>query len=162
MKKQILFALAVLFFSCAATAKAGEFDDVVRRVEAQTGARPLWIPFSGVARLFVRATTPEGVHDVRLAVYEDVQTDKLDVKKAVAGLREKGWQPFVMQTSQDGEETAIYAKPNGKWLRLLIVSKDGTDISVIQTDVDPEQASQFVDEQVKSAPKKVTVTVEHD
>jgi hypothetical protein len=132
----------------AGAAQAGEFEDVVDLVGKSSHLERTPIPFFGLGRVVVNIAHPDGIHDVRLATFEkhggnvklgDHFSD--DVRDVMG----KGWNALVSAKSKrDGEQTFIYAREHGKLLRLLIVSNDGDDLSVVQVDLDPKSVDEFI------------------
>src|SRR5687767_2109006 len=121
MKKLLLTSLLVLL--AAAPVHAG-FDEVVAHVAKNSGLKRMTIPFMGLARFAVWVASPDGVHDFRIAVFEGREGNSrgelsAEALNAAAG---KGWKPFVQSRSKR-ETTSIYAQPDGKLMKLLIVTQ---------------------------------------
>lgn len=141
MKKMIVASALVL---AALPAHAG-FDEVVAHLTKYSGLSRTYIPFAGLARLAVKATSPDGVHDIRMAVFEGRRSGNEVTTEALRAAAGKEWQPFV-QTRSESELTTIYAMPDGKMMRLLIVAQEKNEAAVIEVKVDPDRVSDFVDQ----------------
>ena len=65
------FIAAIALVVIASSARAGEFEWMVRQISHETGTRPMQIPFFGLARFVVRVGQPAGASDSHLAIFED-------------------------------------------------------------------------------------------
>ncbi len=139
--------LVLLAFSVPVLLPAGDFNDLVREFSLQTGAHETKIPFLGFARFVVGVARPTGVSDFKLAVFEDVHGHQPDFIDTAEGVVSKdGWNRIVRVRSKNGESTAIYMRPEGKRVRMLITTVDAGDAVFVETRIKPEQIVKFVDE----------------
>lgn len=137
--------LAFLIFS-PAIARADDFEAVVRNVRAACGGKKVRIPFLGLAGFATKLVRPAGVKSFKLAVFED-----LNMKGDVPGLGAvigqslgPGWRPLVRIRSERGaEQTHIYVREAGDNLKLMIVTLDGDQATVIRAKVNPEALARF-------------------
>jgi hypothetical protein len=127
--------VSVVFLSVAAQA-AADFRSVANRIEDDYHLSRTWIPFLGMGRLFVRAIRPNGIHDLKLAVFEDERARFVDVAEILGDEIGPDWQPIVRAKSRD-EETIIYARPSGKVMRLIIVAQESDELVVMEVAMDP-------------------------
>lgn len=147
----IAFTLAVVSAPKPAHARDKEFGVLVHYVESHYHAHRQYRFLMGFASLTVNIVRPYGVKGVKLALWENgkFKPDKDDVDfPAVvkAGLAE-GWQPMVRVWSRrDGERTVIFAKPDGKDMKLLVATVDQEDAVVIEVKINPEKLSRCIDE----------------
>jgi hypothetical protein len=130
----LLVGLAVLPVVSSPRAFAGdtEFRGVVRAIESQYGAHRLHIPLLGFAMFFVR---PEGVSGMKLAVLESFHApaDPDEASRVLEGVLGPGWYPFVrVRSHADGETTLIYASPAGGKLRMMVVSLESSEATVVE------------------------------
>src|SRR5688500_17275453 len=95
------------------SAHAG-FPDLVRTIERSTGVRRTAIPFFGVARFFIRMVEPEGISDLKLAVFEGgSRSIPSDFDASIRAALDKDWQTIVRVVSKkDRERVMIYARPS--------------------------------------------------
>jgi hypothetical protein len=128
--------LLVLCTSTLAVAGDNEFRGVVHAIEGHYGVRHTHIPLLGLAMFFVR---PEGVSGMKLAVFENFQSPNAseDVSRVVENCLGPGWYPFVRVHSRnlvkaDDEATLIYANPSDGKLRMMIVSVESSEATVIE------------------------------
>lgn len=139
MMRRMLFALMLLLVTVPLF--AGDFDQVARAIEKRGALQRQWIPFLGLARTFVRAAAPDGVHDFQLAVYERSNgADWAGVEQSFIAAAGSEYQPFVTTRERSGESTKILARPRGKLLELLILTRDSEDTVLIRVVADPERA----------------------
>src|SRR3712207_4416403 len=121
----LLLAFAL---SAPASARADEFDAVVKRVRAACGGKKVRIPFLGLAGFATKLVRPAGVKSFKLAVFEDV-TRAGDVSGLGAAIGESlgpGWRPLVRVRSGRGAgQTHVYIREAGDNLKLMIVTLDG-------------------------------------
>jgi hypothetical protein len=137
----VIFA-SITAASTLAFAGEPEFHAVVNAIETQYGVRRTHVPMLGFALFFVR---PEGVSDMKLAVFEDFHsnTSADKVIRLVENSLGPGWYPFVRVRSRnsskgdamedgDGETTLIYASPSGGKLRMMIVNLESEEATVVE------------------------------
>ena len=127
-----------LLLICATTlAAAGnpEFHGVVRAIETTYGVHHLRIPFLGVAMFFAR---PEGVSGVKLAVIEGFPSpaEPSEISHLIERSLGPDWHPFVRVHSYDpGETTLIYANPGNGKMRMIIVSIESSEATVVECSI---------------------------
>lgn len=116
----------------AASAADNEFHSAVHAIESQYGVHHMHIPLLGFAMFFVR---PEGVSGMKLAVFENFQTTASidDVSHVIESSLGPGWHPFVrVRSRDDGETTAIYASPDGNKMRMLVVTLESSEATIVE------------------------------
>ncbi|HEX8291171.1 MAG TPA: hypothetical protein VF570_05430 [Pyrinomonadaceae bacterium] len=132
--------------SAPAAARADDFDAVVKNVRAACGGRKVRIPFLGLAGFATRVVRPAGVKSFKLAVFEDV-TRAGDVSGLGAAIGQSlgpGWRPLVRVRSGRGAgQTHVYLREAGDNLKLMIVTLDGRQATVIRAKVNPEALARF-------------------
>ena len=119
-------ALLLAFALCApATARADDFDAVVKNVRAACGGKKVRIPFLGLAGFATRIVRPAGVKSFKLAVFEDL-TRTGDVSRLGAAIGQSlgpGWRTLVrVRAGRGAEQTHVYVREAGDNLKLMIVT----------------------------------------
>ena len=140
-------ALLLAFALCApATARADDFDAVVKNVRAACGGKKVRIPFLGLAGFATRIVRPAGVKSFKLAVFEDL-TRTGDVSRLGAAIGQSlgpGWRPLVrVRAGRGTEQTHVYVREAGDNLKLMIVTLDGAQATVIRAKINPEALARF-------------------
>jgi hypothetical protein len=143
-------ALTALLLACVlsspATARADDFDAVVRNVRAACGGKKVRIPFLGLAGFATKLVRPAGVKSFKLAVFEDL-TRAGDVSGLGAAIGQSlgpGWRPLVRVRSGRGAgQTHVYVREAGDNLKVMIVTLDGEQATVIRAKVNPEGIAKF-------------------
>jgi hypothetical protein len=137
--------LAFIFFA-PATARADDFDTVVKNVRAACGGKKVRIPFLGLAGFATKLVRPAGVKSFKLAVFEDV-TRAGDVSGLGAAIGQSlgpGWRSLVrIRNGRGAEQTHVYVREAGDNLKLMIVTLDGDQATVIRAKVNPEALARF-------------------
>lgn len=129
---QVVVLVLVL---CASTVAADhEFRGVVRSIESAYGVHHMHLPLVGVVLFFVR---PAGVGGLKLAVFEGFKTptDVANVTRVIESSLGPDWHPFVRVRSKgetNGETTLIYASPAGGHMRMMIVSIEQSEATVVE------------------------------
>jgi hypothetical protein len=138
--------LLATIFSAPSTARADDFDAVVRNVRVACGGRKARIPFLGLAGFATRVVRPAGVKSFKLVVFEEV-TRAGDVSGLGTAIRQSlgpEWRPLVRVRSGHGaEQTHVYVRDAGDNLKLMIVTLDGNQATVIRAKVSPEALAKF-------------------
>jgi len=143
--------VAVITAPQSSSARDKEFGVLVHYVESHYHVHRQYRFLLGFACLAVKIAHPEGVKGMKLALWENekirAKSDADDFPDVVkAGLAE-GWQPMVRVWSRrNGERTVIFAKPDGKDMKLLVATVDQEDAVVVQVKIDPDKLSGYIDE----------------
>ncbi|MGI9073406.1 MAG: hypothetical protein ACR2JB_19335 [Bryobacteraceae bacterium] len=145
--------LAILAVSTALpfTLPASEFDWLVRELSRQSSAKPVHIPFFGLARFVVATGHPAGTSELHLAVLKDVELESGKFSRLTDEVAGPAWKPIVRVRSRNGESTNIYAQLNGKDLRVLLTVLDGSEATLLEVRIKPEALMKFVDEHGRSS-----------
>jgi hypothetical protein len=137
--------LLVLLYQPAA-ARADDFDAVVRNVRSACGGKRVRIPFLGLAGFATRLVRPAGVKSFKLAVFEDLRRtgDVSGLGAAIGQSLGPGWRSLVrIRSGRGAAQTYVYVREAGDNLRLMIVTLDGEQATVIRAKVNPEALAKF-------------------
>jgi hypothetical protein len=115
-------------------------------VRAACGGKKVRIPFLGLASFATKLVRPAGVKNFKLAVFEEV-TRTGDVSGLGASIGQSlgpEWRPLVrIRSGRGAEQTHVYVKDAGDNLKLMIVTLDGAQATVIRAKVNPEALAKF-------------------
>ncbi|MET0647125.1 MAG: hypothetical protein ABW208_10930 [Pyrinomonadaceae bacterium] len=147
MRYAVPAALLLAFvLSAPATARADDFDAVVKNVRAACGGKKVRIPFLGLAGFATKIVRPAGVKSFKLAVFEDL-TRTGDVSRLGAAIGQSlgpDWRPLVrVRAGRGAEQTHVYVREAGDNLKLMIVTLDGEQATVIRAKINPEALARF-------------------
>jgi len=154
-----VLSLAVLVYA-PAPARADDFDAVVRNVRAACGGKRVRIPFLGLAGFATKLVRPAGVKSFKLAVFEEVTRagDVSGLGEAVGRSLGPQWRPLVrVRAGRGAEQTHVYVREAGDNLKVMIVTLDGEQATVIRAKVNPEGLARFARE-----PKVLGVSLGRD
>jgi hypothetical protein len=143
-----VLSLVTLSYS-PASAKGDDFDAVVRNVRAACGGKKVRIPFLGLASFATKFVRPAGVKSFKLAVFEDLTMagDAAALGAAIGQSLGPEWRLLVRVRSGHGaEQTHVYVRDAGDDLKLMIVTLDGEQATVIRAKVNPEAVARFARE----------------
>lgn len=138
--------LLACVLSASATARADDFDAVVKNVRAACGGKKVRIPFLGLAGFATKLVRPAGVKSFKLAVFEDLKRagDVSGLSAAIGQSLGPGWRPLVrIRSARGAEQTHVYIREAGDNLKLMIVTLDGEQATVIRAKVNPEALAKF-------------------
>jgi hypothetical protein len=141
----LALSLAALFY-VPASAKGGDFDDVVRNVRAACGGKRVRVPFMGLANFAAKLVRPAGVKSFKLAVFEDLSMsgDVSGLGAAIERSLGTDWRPLVrVRIERGAEQTYVYVREAGGDLKLLVVTLDGEQATVVRAKVSPEALARF-------------------
>ena len=143
-----LSAVALILMSTLASAGDHEFRGVVRSIESAYRVHHMHIPLLGVALFFAR---PAGVGGLKLAVFEGFKTptDVADVSHVIESSLGSDWHPFVRVRSKgdiNGETTLIYASPAGGRLRMMIISLEPSEATVVELNLNDRAIKKWMKE----------------
>lgn len=142
----------LLFSGAAPSASArDDFDAVVRAIESRYHAKRISPFLMRVAGLAIKVARPEGVKDLRVAVFEDQdfspRAGDAEFDKAVRSILERSWSPLVRVWSRrDGERTQIYSRPSGEDVELFIVTIEPDEAVVMEVRISPRVFSEWMND----------------
>lgn len=144
---RVLAALLIVsVLSSPLAVRADDFDSVVKNVRAACGGKKIRIPFLGLASFATKLVRPAGVKSFKLAVFEDL-TRAGDVSGLGAAIGQSlgpEWRPLVrIRSGRGAEQTHVYVRDAGDNLKLMIVTVDGDQATVIRAKVNPEALARF-------------------
>ncbi len=122
-------AVIVPWVALAAGGEGG-FDGVVTSIESRYHAHATRIPFMELASLVAGTATHGGVDGVHVAEFEhfSAPVDGEELNRMVKEKLGQGWEPMIRETSRkSGEQTLIFAHPEGKRMGLFILDLDGNE-----------------------------------
>jgi hypothetical protein len=144
--------LAVVVTQAAAVrAEADSFGSLVRTLKSHDDVEVTTPPMMWLARLVVKAAQPEGVSDVRLAMFEGRGLSRMAGDESFGKLLQKvadqGWTPMVkVRSRKSGELTAVHVRQDRGRLSLLVVTIDRHEGVIVEATVKPETFSRWFDE----------------
>jgi hypothetical protein len=142
----IPIALAVLIVPVVVEAGGSGFDGVVSSIEGRYHTHATRIPFMGLMSLVALKATHGGVCGVHVAEFEHfneqaggAQVDGDELNRMVEEKLGQGWERMIRETSRHGgEQTLIFARPEGSRMGLFVLDLDGNEMDVVQVSVDPD------------------------
>lgn len=144
MKILLLILAGTMLPLCAES----DFDRTVSRLERHLETQRLHIPFLGLLSGLSGFTRPLGVKDFKLAIFEHIDSDRLKMRIPTSDLG-PGWNPVVRVTSRT-EHVEIFARHESDWVRMLVVTVDGNDGTVVQMSVKPNKVWEMVSEKIRN------------
>jgi hypothetical protein len=147
-----LLILATAFTLAGPVVFAGddEFDAIANHIMATYGGKRVRIPFLGLANFAVKIIRPAGVKNFKLATFEQLSTPDPDLDNrfgdAVRQVLSKDWRPLVrVRSRRSNEHTLIYAREAGKDLKLMIVTLEPREATLIRVKLDPRTLAKWME-----------------
>lgn len=143
-----------IVLSFAMTAEAGEtgITNVVKMLEARYATRHHGIHWLWLARPFLIGS---GVSGLKMAEFHDLRrrpSPSENLSDEVGRTLGPDWSLFVETWEQGGEWSLIYARTNGRGMKMLIVSAEpGNEVTLVQLTVSGKALDGWVDEPVETA-----------
>ncbi|MBP6820955.1 MAG: VWA domain-containing protein [Acidobacteria bacterium] len=131
--------------------KGGGFNDVVKHLEKNYGAKKTKIPMLGLAKFAIWMVRPAGVKGFKLAVFEDQnfakRAEAASFSQAMRQAFKKDWSPLVQISSKrDGDNhTFIYIRQSKKDVEFALASLAESEAVVMQVKFNPEAAARFLE-----------------
>lgn len=120
-----------------------DFESVVGAIEGHLGVHRTHIPMMGFARLFVRASSPSGVHNLELATFENLSYSPERLREFRAAVNDAlgtSWLPMVQVQAQGRREyTGIFVRGRGGRLHMMIATIEAREATVVEIQVSPSQ-----------------------
>jgi len=142
--------LSVLWMGTATAGAAADddFGQIVHGIEVRYHVHRNYRFLMGLIGLGVRVTHVSGTRDLKAALFEDQHFDATgaDLDRLVMSLGARGWQPLVRSFDRrKGEHTFIYARNEGKNLRVLLVNVEPNEGGVFELTVNQDRLFEFID-----------------
>jgi hypothetical protein len=147
MSRAVWIPICVLILAVPVVVLAGSnsgFDGVVSSIEGRYHAHATRIPFMGVMSLVAHKSTHGGVSGVHIAEFDNFSApvDGDELNSMVEQKLGPGWSPMIRETSRatsrkGGEQTLIFAHPEGDRMGLFILDREHDELDVVQVSVDP-------------------------
>ena len=141
--------VAVLVLAVGTAMARDEFGEVVGHIESHYHVHRNYSFIMGFAGLVVRASRVGGVKSMKTAIFEDQSFAGSDqefgqlMRKAL----KSGWRPVVQSHSRrTGEHTYIYARSNGRDLKVLLATVEPGEAVVMELKVNPGKLQDFINE----------------
>jgi len=157
---RLLFVAAVMMALLSLTASAQSkpfvpkgkgFNDVVKHLEKNYGAKKTKIPMLGLAKFAIWMVRPAGVKSFKLAVFEDQnfvsRSETSSFSQAMRQSFAKDWSPLVQISSKrDGNShTFIYIRQTKKDIEFALATLQENEAVVLQAKFNPDAAAKFLE-----------------
>lgn len=142
----LLVAIVVPWIARASSGEGG-FDGVVDSLESRYHAHATRIPFLWLASMVAGGATHGGVGAVHVAEFEHFSgpVDGDELNRMVEEKLGDGWQRMIRETTRHGgEQTLIFAHPDGSRMALFVLDLNGHELDVVQVSVDPDRLNETV------------------
>jgi hypothetical protein len=138
----------LLAVSVTAVAADREFDDLVKSVESHYGIKRTPIPFMKLGLFATKIAHPGGVHGLKVAVFENLQScercfDIAELDGFIAKAADSVLHPLV-RTHSHGEATYILTGEVGKTTKMLVGTFDQSGATIVEVTVDAKTLLQTI------------------
>lgn len=139
--KRVLIATALfLMMSAIALSAHAGFRALTEEISMNGDLDRVRVPFMGLGRIFVKITQPDGVRDLRLAVFEKrpgaATVDLDDLVRRHVDMDQ--WNRMI-RTSSKGDHAHIFFQERGEHVGLFIAASDGREVVIIELELDAER-----------------------
>jgi hypothetical protein len=144
--KRATLLLAVCVLSGASLCAADrEFSDVVRAIGDECHARPTHIPLFGMVNAFTAVVHPAGAKHIDLAVFENLDPEDRPRAGTIQRAVGASWTPFIQVRSGGDHETVyVYMRQVGRDWKLLLVSMERAEATVVQLLLDADGLARWI------------------
>ncbi|HUO85351.1 MAG TPA: hypothetical protein VM534_09575 [Thermoanaerobaculia bacterium] len=157
MRRPLRLAIVAILLLAVVPALRADFHELARQIERLDHVERVGIPGFGLARFLVRLTHPEGVTDLKVAVFEQKRTRlAIDYSGFVKNEIGNGWTPIVVARSRGGEQSYIYARESRGRIRMMILAVDSEEVALIEMEMEPERFLRSLEE-----PGAIASTIRH-
>jgi hypothetical protein len=147
----VLFLAASVALTVAMPAPRDEFAEVVGHIESHYNVHRNYRFIMGFAGLVVKVSHVGGVKAMKTAIFEDQRLSGSGSDQEFDELMRKalksGWRPVVQSHSRrNGEHTYIYARGDGRDLKVFLATVEPSEAVVMELKVDPDKLAAFINE----------------
>jgi hypothetical protein len=142
-----------LLFALSASAADREFRDVVDSISNRFNTRPMHIPMFGLVNAVAYVVRPAGTKHIDLAVFENLDNRRSPASETAEMIRKSvggSWKPFV-QSRTEGEVAFVYMRPEGNDCRLLVITVEHHEATVVQLQLNPEGLQRWIKDPLHNA-----------
>ena len=154
LPKKDLIALAatiIVFAFAAMPARAYDkgYDAVVRHLKTKYKAKKVNIPFMFLARAAVKMARPAGVKSFNLTIFENLSfspaTLDAEMQAAMRNSLSADWNSIIRVRSRNGQQVYMYMREAGSDLKIMLVTIDKENATVIRATFSPDKLAKFID-----------------
>ncbi|MGK2859111.1 MAG: hypothetical protein ACSLFQ_18075 [Thermoanaerobaculia bacterium] len=139
--------VALAFALLTSLPALAEFNDVARGIETKSGMNRVHVPGMWLARILTRAIDPEGVHDIRVVMFDSSSArTSFDAAAIMRSSLGPEWQAVVrFSDHRSGEQGVIYAKPSGsREISMMMFVIDGEESILTELRIDADRLARYV------------------
>jgi hypothetical protein len=142
--------MRALALSCLLLAPLGapaadwSFRRAVADIEEEAGTRRVRIPMWGVMKFVAYpAYRPMGVKDFDMVIFEDAHRLRRVQQRFFSRLG-SDWRPMLRVHKRGGDSVTIYARDEGSWVRMLMLTAGDSDAVLMQFKIRPSRLMVFL------------------
>jgi len=143
MKRGLAGLAACLLCAGAIQGSDRQFSDVVQAIGDELHAQPVQIPFFGLINLVTAAKHPAGTKHIELAIFQHLHGYGKDLPQKIRDAVGPDWKPFVAVRSEH-ETVFVYARQIGADWKLLVVTLDTGEATVVELLLNPDGLARWV------------------
>lgn len=144
----LFLLLAFTFTAPTVTAKDKDYDAIINHLQKNYQAKKVKIPFMWLARFAVRIVKPAGVRSFSFTMFENLKfsNNTLDdeMKFAMTNSLSPEWLPILRVRSRTGEQVYAYLRESGKNIRMMLVTFNQDQATVIKATFNPDKLAEFI------------------
>jgi hypothetical protein len=152
-RSPLIAAFAVLLLSLTFTTPAladPAFAAVAKHLKTRYNAKERHIPFMGLAKFAIKFVRPAGVKSMNLMVFENLkyrpEAGNNELDDVLRSALSNEWQPLVKVFSRrEGQQTFVYAREEGKNVRLMVVAIEQEQATLVRVKLSPETLVKWMD-----------------
>jgi hypothetical protein len=153
--KKILLPLSLLVlmftvFTSPAAAGGKEYESVVKHLKTKYQAKKVKIPMIWLARFAVAMVRPAGVKSFSITTFENLkfsrETLNAEMQMALKNSFSPDWSPIFRVRSRKGEQAYMYMREAGSSIKIMVVTINDNQASVIRAAFSPDKLAQFMNE----------------
>jgi hypothetical protein len=144
MKRATLLLAACVLSGTSLCAADREFSDVVRAIGDECHARPTHIPLFGIVNAFTAVVHPAGAKHIDLAVFENLDPEDRPRAGTIQQAVGSSWTPFIQVRGRDRETVYVYMRQVGRDWKLLLVSMERAEATVVQLLLDADGLARWI------------------
>lgn len=134
----------LLLAPLAVSAGDREFRDAIDDLERDLGTQRLRIPLWGLMKAVAWPVyRPLGVKNFDMAIFEDISA-RTDEEPRMFRRLGPGWRPVLRVRERGGDRVYLYARDEGSWVRMVMLTLDNSDAVLMQFRMRPSGLLTFI------------------
>lgn len=149
-RKAAMTCCLAALFPLTGIAADHDFNQAVSSIEQTYHVHRQSVPFLGVASFCAHVASGGAIKGIKIAAFDESARLPQDenMGQLVKDSLGASWS-MIIESRSSGEHDAVYARPHGQRMTLLVASYDHGELAVVRLDLSGEQFRKWMDDRTQ-------------